>query len=246
MTKVLVSPVGLYKNRVLKGIKHLKPDWIFLLVAKGEEGNSWTEWTNKHAKEIMEKISFFYDKQIQLVPCDFEDYRTFFSDLNNIIAEIIPKNTDSPEIWIDLTSVPEIPEVAILALAAVHRNIRLFYTRAKSPLDPNEYPAEVIDDPGGDMLELPTVRSAQITDLKTSKQGEILVMALKNGGCVEGLSTILDAIDWEREKKNYMKLGRILDDLKKYGMISVEKTNREKKVKLTLWGEMIAACLSQS
>ena len=96
------------------------------------------------------------------------------------------------------------------------------------------------------MLELPTIRSVQLMDLKKGKDGEILITALKAGGCIEGLSTILDAIGWEKEKKNYMKLGRILDGLEKFGMISVEKTNREKRVKLTLWGEMIAACLSRS
>jgi len=252
LTKVLISPVGLYKNRVIKGIKWIRPDWVFLLVAKDEkskkgrqDGKSWGDWTMEHANEIQQKISFFYEDHIRMVSCDFEDYKSFFNQLNDLVANTIPNLVTSPEIWLDLTSVPEIPEVAILALATIHENISLFYTRARAPLRPSEYPEKVITDDGGDHLILPTVRSVRLADLKKSKHGDILRATAKAGGSVDGLNTLLDMIGLAKEKKHYMRLGRILDELERYGMIVMEKVNREKRIKLTLWGEMIASCLNQ-
>ncbi|MGD0029189.1 MAG: DUF6293 family protein [Candidatus Bathyarchaeia archaeon] len=243
MTRVLVSPVGIYKNRVLKGVKWLKPEWIYLLVAKGEKGNVWVECTERNAKEITEKIGFFYEKQIKVLPCNFENYRDFFEDLDSAIADV-SKNVSSPEIWIDLTSVPEIPEISILAMATIHKNIKLFYTKAKKPLEPEQYPKNVVTDEGGDSIELPTIRSIPVEDLRESNAADILLTVSKASGTLDGLSNLLDELKMSREKKNYMKLGRILDGLEKYGMIVVEKINREKRIRLTIWGEMIAACLA--
>lgn len=249
MTKVLVSPVGLYKNRVLKGIKWLRPDWIFLLVNKGQEDDPWVTATNNYGKKILDKISFFYGERAQIVPCDYTSHESFFYDMNNLVIETIPKVTKPSEIWIDLTSVPEIQEVAILFLAAIHRNVRMFYTKAKKPLRPRDYPEEVVDDEGGDTVELPVIRSLEYNEIVKGKHKDVLrevVKAKKKGQeGIKGLSVLLERIGWSKEKKYYMRLGRILDDLERYGMIIVERIDREKLVRPTMGGEMFAISLSR-
>ena len=247
MSKVLVSPVGIYRDRVLKGIKWLRPDWIFLVVNKGrEEEDSWVKVTNGYAEEIKDKISFFYGEHAKIVPCDYKNHESFFRDLNELVTRTIPQFIKSSEIWIDLTSVPEIQEVAILFLAAIHKNIRLLYTSPDKLPTPSDYP-KAEKDQGGKTFELPVIRSMSFDEIAKGKHGEVLVELAKEKKKgkegIEGLSTLLERIGFTKEKKDYMKLGRILDDLKKCGMVLVERRNREKLVKLTMGGEMLASSL---
>ncbi len=250
MTKVLVSPVGLYRDRVLKGIKWLRPDWIFLLVNKGKEADPWVTKTNEYGRQILEKIKFFYEERVQIVPCDYTNHETFFCDVNDLVIETIQKKLKKPsEIWIDLTSVPEIQEVAVLFLAAIHRNIRTFYTKAKEPLKPDDYPKDVVVDKGGDTVELPVVRSVDYGEIVKGKHRDLLievVKARKKGQeGVKGLSVLLERIGWSKEKKYYMRLGRILEELERYGMVIVERIDREKLVRPTMGGEMFAISLKR-
>lgn len=243
----MVSPVGIYRDRVLKGIKWLRPAWIFLVVNSGsEEEDPWIRATNEYAEEIKAKISFFYGENSRIVPCDYKNHESFFRDLNELVIRIIPQIIKPSEIWIDLTSVPEIQEVALLFLAAIHKNVHVFYTTPDRLPTPSDYP-EAERDPGGKTFELPVIKSMSFDEIAKGKHGEVLIELAKERKKgkegIEGFSTLLKRIGFTKEKKDYMKLGRIIDDLKKCGMVLVERRNREKLVKLTMGGEMLSSSL---
>lgn len=250
MTKVLVSPVGLYKSRVIKGIKWLHPEWIFLLVNKGKENDPWVSVTRSFADEILAQIKFFYEERARIVLCNYESHQSFFQDIMTLVAETIPSKVGNhTEIWIDITSVPEIQEVAIMILAALCKNVKLLYTGARKPLLPDEYPERVRTDSGGVTFEMPIVRSVPLEDIEDTKIEEVLVAIretfVKDKEGVKGFAALLKRINWSTEKVNYMRLGRIVDDLKKYGLVEVNRINREKRIKLTLGGEMLSHYLYQ-
>ena len=250
MTKVLVSPVGLYKNRVLKGIKWLHPQWIFLVVNKGKENDPWVKVTQGFADEILARIKFFYEERAEIVPCDYTDHQSFFQNVMTLVAETIPRKVgDNAEIWIDITSVPEIQEVATLILAALRKNVKILYTTAKKPLLPTEYPDRVKEDLGGVTFEMPVVRSVPLEEIEGTKIEEVLVAireaSIKDKEGIKGFAALLKKINWSTEKVHYMRLGRIIEDLDKYGLVEVRRINRQKQIKLTLGGEMLSHHLSQ-
>ena len=95
--KILITPIGGYLGRILKGIASIKPDEIYFCVQKRtktktpeekEVIDKWVRATRKYVKDIIKKIRVFYeDEKIKIIELNIYDYLSIFEELLRIILK---------------------------------------------------------------------------------------------------------------------------------------------------------------
>ena len=144
--KILITPVGIYIGRVMKGIATLKPDFIYLCVQKSVKEaesdykktlyNKWMSTTKKLAGDIIQKIKVFYkEDKIKILELDIrtDDYLSLYKDLLQLILSFKPDT----EVFIDTTSTTYPFRIACITLSIFLKNVQVLYTPAKKPLMPD-------------------------------------------------------------------------------------------------------------
>lgn len=244
MKTILITPVGLYIGRVLRGIRIFKPEMIYLLLAKEDEKHpEWHMKTKTNVDFIEKQIAFFYEGRIKRLSVNFEDFIDVFTEINKLIEEETRKTKEETKFLIDITSTPVLPRVALINVAAIHRNVEVYYTPPRDR-SPSHYALDIIEkDEGEASVVIPIIRSKTLDELK---EKEIYLKILKQlSTCPEkkvpSLAKILEILGKEKtKKKDYMLLGRVLADLEDMGLVTATHIGKNKEVRLTILGEALA------
>ena len=253
--KILITPIGIYIGRVMKGIATIKPDLIYLCVQKPIEEienesrkilyNKWTKVTKKYAKKIIDKINVFYERnKIKILELDIrtDDYLSIYKDLLKLILSFKPED----EVYIDTTSTTYPFKIACTTLAIFLKNVRIIYTPAKKPMPPEEYKREVIIDEGTTPVIIPSPK-LDFTELQTGILKDILVkINTRFKGETPSVTDLLLELGLENNKGNMIKISKLLNKLQRYGCLFTIKEGRVKKVKLTMIGSSISEVLKTS
>ena len=185
--RYLIAPIGIYLGRVKTGIIRKSPDEIYLIAQKSP-----SKWSldDPDYKQIVERDLLSGDflhakdrdgKVHKETVESTTDYDSCFKKLFKLISAI-NQNDRNPEIFIDITSAPEMFHAAAIAVAECFRNTAAFYTeRGKAVLedttpDSGIYSDEERLDEGGKISELiyPRIDVRDIT-AKESSRRKILV-----------------------------------------------------------------------
>jgi len=247
LEKILIAPVGLYLGRVLTGIKTFKPDKIYLLTMKKDK--DWERVTAENAKKIKEKIGFLYEEKIVTYSIDFTSFAEIFKTVHGIIQEETKGKAEKPQFLIDVTSTTRFFQFAIANVAAVHHNVSCFYTPPSNPLQPAKYALGIIDvDHGKEPILMPVIKSMDYSRFSESRIVKDILMKLnmQKDKSVKSIATLLELIGRDPTKKrDYMLIGRKLNELEKYGYVLIKPHGKkEKEIKLTIVGEALAGTLT--
>jgi predicted RND superfamily exporter protein len=241
---ILITPVGLYVGRVLRGIRTCKPDMIYLVLAKEDEKHpEWYKKTKENVDFIEKQIAFFYEDRIKKLSVNFENFIDVFIEINNLIEEETRNTKNEIRFLIDITSTPVLPRVALINVAAIHRNAEVYYTPPGERF-PNQYPLNIVEkDEGEASIVIPIIRSKTLDELK---EKDIYWKILKQlaespDKKVPSLAKLLELLGKEKtRKKDYMLLGRVLRDLEDMGLVTVKHLGKQKEVQITILGEAMA------
>ena len=250
--KVLITPIGIYIGRVMKGIATIKPDLIYLCVqkpvkeAKTEyKKNLYIKWMNttkRLAQDVIRKIKVFYSEdKIKILELDIrtDDYLSIYRDLLQLILSF-PKDT---EVYIDTTSTTYPFRIACTTLSIFLKNVQVIYTPAKRPLPPDEYKKEVIQDEGTEPIIIPSPK-IDFTELQTGILKDILVTINKRfNGTAPSVTDLMLELGMQTNKGNMIKMSKLLNKLQRYGCLSTIKEGRVKKIKLTMIGSSVSEVL---
>jgi len=249
--KILITPVGIYIGRVIRGIATIKPDKIYLCVQrqpkkeelklpKSERHVKWMNTTRNHAKKIIKKLDIMYGKEnIKITEIYIDDYLTIFKDLLQLVLSF-PKNT---EVYIDTTSTTYPFRVATVTLSIFLPNVKLIYTPASKPPHPEDYSKQRIIDKGLPPRVIPSPK-IDFTELQTGILKDILVkINTKFGGKVPSVTDLLSELGLENEKGNMIKMSKHLKKLESYGCLTTVKEGRMKRIQLTMIGSSISEVL---
>jgi hypothetical protein len=233
---VLVAPVGVYVGRVLSSIARFKPEQIYLLVTKAtdtEYTGVWRKTTKKFAKEVMNKIGLFYDKEsIIVVDMDLGDFDGCFS----FLLELASRNED---LLIDITSSRKAFEIAAITTGILFGNVSCVYIPPKNPLVPEDYPKKIINDKGVEPISIFTPK-IDFKELSSGILNDILKTISALGGESETFVRIMRKMGWEETRSNVIRFSKFLNRLEKYGCVRTERFGRKKKVELTPLGKVIS------
>lgn len=247
--KVLISPVGIYIGRVMKGIATVKPDIIYLCVQKPKKVEdeykkklfeSWTSTTKKYAKKITKKLDVIYEKdKIRTLEIDIDDYLSIFRDLLRLVLSFDP----TTEVYIDTTSTTYPFRMATTALCTFQKNIKFMYTPASKPKLPEQYEKEVRTDKGLTPRIIPSPK-IDFSELQTGILKDILVTINKRfEGKAPSVTDLLLELNMEDNKGNMIKMSKLLKKLERYGCVTTKKKGRSKEIKLTMIGSSISEVL---
>jgi len=248
--KILISPIGIYVNRVMKGIATVKPDIVYLCtmehvkeVKDGFQSKLYDKWeaiTEKYAKQIIKKLRVFYDgEKIQILQVNIDDYLSAFKDLFKLILSFDP-NT---EVFIDTTSTTHDFKIASITLSIYLKNVKCIYTPSFKPLFPEEYKKESIEDKGMTTKIISTPK-IDFSELQIGILKDILIaMKTRFNGEVPSVTDLLMQLDMSNDKGNMIKMTKLLKKLENYGCITTKKEGRIKKINLTLIGSSLSEVL---
>lgn len=254
MKRILIAPVGLYIWRVLRGIKEYRPDKIYLLLAKEDrERPEWHTKVKENTKLLEDQLGYTYKDRIEPIYVNFTDFKDVFKSINTIIQKHSDRSQeqDRPEFFIDITSTPLLPKIALISVAAIHSDVVVYYTPPKER-QPKEYRLDIVEkDEGQEPVSIPVMKSKTYEELQNKKLYKDILVSLKNckNHKVPSLTSLLDLVnlDTSTEKsryKNYMLLGRSLRSLESLGLVVVNYSGKkEKEVELTILGDSLAECL---
>lgn len=249
MVTILIAPVGLYVWRVLKGIKKFKPTFIYFILAKEKkEKPEWYKITSENLDFLKIQLGFPYEGFIETINVDFNDFNDVFVSVHKIIeSELLKSKNDPPKFLFDITSAPLLPRMAFVNLAAIHKNVDVYYTPAENKL-PVHYALDIVkEDKGLSPIKIPTVRSKTYDDIKENVLFQDILIAINSSknSRVKSYANLMELINMDKTKrKNYMYLGRLLKTLKDMGIVSIKSgEGREKEVELTLLGKAVARTL---
>ncbi len=254
--KVLISGMGMYIGRMIKGIKTIKPDIIYLCVQKPQKRkledyqkdsrNSWLRYSmwekamRGSAKKIAKKLESVYERgDIKIVEIDIDDYLASFEDLLKLVLSFEPDT----EIYLDAT-IPAFPyRAAVITLAILFKNVEFIYTPAATPSMPQHYSKEAVMDKGLASRIMPAPK-VDFSEIQTGILKDILIkINTRFGGKAPSVTDLVLELGMTNEKGNMIKMSKLLDKLERYGCIRTEKKGRLKKIKLTMIGSSIAGVL---
>jgi len=251
--KILVTPVGIYIGRVIRGIATIKPDKIYLCVQKSPKKEelklpasarhvNWMNTTRNHAKKIMKKLDIMYGKEnIKILEIDIDDYLSIFKDLLRLVLSF-GSNT---EVYIDTTSTTYPFRVATITLSIFLKNVKFIYTPASRPAYPEDYSKQKITDQGLPPRIIPSPK-IDFTELQTGILKDILVkINTRFNGKVPSVTDLLLELGMENDKGNMIKMTKHLKKLESYGCLSTVKEGRMKKIQLTMIGSSISEVLKK-
>jgi len=244
--KILITPIGGYLGRILKGIASIKPDEIYFCVQKRtktktpeekEVIDKWVKATRKYVKDIIKKIRVFYeDEKIKIIELNIYDYLSIFEELLRIIL----KYDRRTEIYLDSTSTTFHFRIAALTLSIFLRNVKLIYTPSERPKLPEDYTGHLMTDKGLEPIVVPVPR----LDISELQKGELrkilLVIHSRFKDRAPSITDIALEIGLPNTKGTMIKMSKLIDKLEKYGCVKTEKEGRIKKVTLTMIGKSLA------
>ncbi len=250
--KVLITPIGIYIGRVMKGIATIKPDLIYLCIQKPvKEAETeykknlyikWMNTTKKLAQDVIQKIKVFYpEDKIKILELDIrtDDYLSIYKDLLQLILSFKPDT----EVFIDTTSTTYPFRIACTTLSIFLKNVQVIYTPAKRPPPPEEYKREIIQDEGTEPIIIPSPK-IDFSELQTGILKDILVkINTRFDGAVPSVTDLMLELGMENNKGNMIKMSKLLNKLHRYGCLSTIKEGRVKKIKLTLIGSSVSEVL---
>ena len=249
--KILITPVGIYIGRVIRGIATIKPDKIYLCVQKSPKKEElklpasarhvkWMNTTKNHAKKIMKKLDIMYGKNnIKIIEIDINYYLSIFRDLLQLILSF-PRDT---EVYIDTTSTTYPFRVATITLSIFLQNVKFIYTPASEPGYPEDYSKQKVIDKGLPPRVIPSPK-IDFTELQTGILKDILVtINTKFGGKSPSVTDLLLKLGLENDKGNMIKMSKYLKKLESYGCLTTVKEGRMKKIQLTMIGSSISEVL---
>jgi len=248
--KILISPIGIYVNRVIKGIATIKPDVVYLCTMEhvkevqdsfhSELYKKWESVTEGYAKKIIKKLRVFYDdEKVHILQVNIDDYLSAFKDLLKLILSFEP-NT---EVFIDTTSTTHAFKTASITLSIYLKNVKCIYTPALKPLFPEEYKRESIGDEGLTTRIISTPK-IDFSELQTGMLKDILIaMNSRFNGKVPSVTDLLMDLGLPNDKGNMIKMTKLLKKLENYGCVTTKKEGRLKKVNLTVIGSSLSEVL---
>ncbi len=249
--KILVTPVGIYIGRVIRGIATIKPDKIYLCVQKSPKKEElklptsarhvkWMNTTRKHAKKIMKKLDIMYGKDnIKIIEIDIDDYLSIFKDLLQLILSFKPDT----EVYIDTTSTTYPFRVATITLSIFLKNVKFIYIPASKPPHPEDYSRQRVTDKGLPPRIIPAPK-IDFTELQSGILKDILVkINTKFSGKAPSVTDLLLELGLENDKGNMIKMSKYLKKLESYGCLTTVKEGRMKKIHLTMIGSSISEVL---
>jgi hypothetical protein len=248
--KILISPIGIYVNRVMKGIANIKPDVIYLCTMEHVKGvkdgfhselyGKWEAVTEKYAKKIMKNLKVFYDdEKIRILRVNIDDYLSAFKDLFKLILSFDP----STEVFIDTTSTTHDFKIASITLSIYLKNVKCIYTPAFKPLFPEEYKKDSIDDRGL-VTKIISTPKIDFSELQTGILKDILItMNSRFNGEVPSVTDLLMQLGIPNDKGNMIKMTKLLKKLENYGCVTTKKEGRIKKINLTVIGSSLSEIL---
>lgn len=242
--RYLITPIGLYVNRVKKSIVTLKPDQITLIINKEPQKNEkWRETTQKNCKTIKQDISAFYEEEeIKVKEITVGEYRKSLVGLWNEVHKT-RENVPDSRIWIDVTSAPKPFSIAAALVTTFFKNVILRYVPTKRGKDPDQYPEVIKSDPGNAPQEWYLPRTTELNTLEK----RLLVTLQEEGGKVKGSDQLLDPLGLEHSKSGKIKLGRLLSNVEKRRLIQQTRlSGREKIVELTEAGKALSDAFSSN
>ena len=217
MMKILISPIGIYVNRVIKGIAALKPDIVYLCTmehVKNVEDSfhsklyeKWEVITERYAKKIIKKLRVLYDdEKIHILRVNIDDYLSAFKDLLKLIMSFDSKT----EVFIDTTSTTHAFKIASVTLSIYLKNVKCIYTPALKPLFPEEYKKESIEDKGLDTKIISTPK-IDFSELQTGILKDILIkMNSRFNGEVLSVTDLLMELGMSNDKGNMIMITKLL------------------------------------
>jgi len=248
--KILITPIGAYVGRVMKGIATIKPDIIYLCIEKPAEKElsdyhrnlrkKWVNTTRAYSKNLIKKLSVLYGKEnIRNIEIDIEDYLSTFQELLKLSLSF----KSDTEIYIDTTSTTHPFRMASMNLSIFLKNVKIIYTPASRPKPPESYGKEIVKDPGMEPKIIPSPK-IDFSELQTGILKDILVtINSKFKGKAPSVTDLLLELGLTNEKGNMIKISKLLGKLERYGCIDTKKEGRIKTVNLTLIGSSISEVL---
>jgi predicted transcriptional regulator len=254
--KVIISGMGMYVGRIIKGVKTIKPDIVYLCVQKPQKRkledyqtdsriswlrySMWEKVMRTNAKKIAKKLESVYEKKdIRIVEIDIDDYLTAFEDLLKLVLSFKPDT----KIYIDAT-VPAFPyRAAAITLAILFKNVDFIYTPGSEPSRPTDYSKEAVMDKGLTSRIMPAPK-VDFSEIQTGVFKDILVkINTRFKGEAPSVTDLVLELGMTNEKGNMIKMSKLLDKLERYGCIKTKKEGRLKKVELTMIGSSISNVL---
>jgi predicted transcriptional regulator len=251
--RVLITPIGIYLGRVMKGIATIKPDLIYICTQKPVERelneyqkilyNKWIKVTRKFSKNIVKKLSILYgEKYIKTIEIDIDDYLSTFKGLLRLVSSF----DNTTEIYLDNTSTTYPFRVAALTLSIFFKNVKVVFTPASKPRMPEDYDRSRKEDKGLETRIIPTPK-IDFSEIQTGLLKDILVkISARFKGKAPSVTDLLLELGMTNEKGNMIKISKLLDKLERYGCITTKKEGRIKKVELTMIGTSIAEVLKST
>jgi len=246
--RLCIVPVGLYVWRVLKGIKTFRPDKVYLVKAREhEETPEWSEKIGKNTELVKQQLGYTYKDNIEELLVNFEDFKDVFLTVHILIdKETSKRKDDPPQFFIDITSTPLLTRMALVNIAAIHRNVGIYYTPSETKL-PTHYQLDIVEqDKGKDSILIPVIRSQTFDELRESHLSRNILtqLAKQPEKKVQSLADLLKLLGKDKNQKNYMLVGRLLSSLHDAGLITMRSYDkREKEVRLTFVGEALAEAI---
>lgn len=244
MPTIVIAPVGLYVGRVLRGITEFRPHFIYFLLADKEiETSEWFNETSENLISLQKKLGVTYEGHLHTVYVNFNDFNDVFVKIHKIIEDEKKKNPDDIEILLDITSTPLLPRMALVNLAAIHSNVSVYYTPAQNK-QPTHFELNIVkEDEGKTPISIPTVTSKTYEELIEKKiyQQILITLGSMPESKIESHAALMDLIGFNKDRADYMHLGRILKILTNMGLVQTKPgKGREREIKLTLFGIAIA------
>jgi hypothetical protein len=248
--KILITPIGAYLGRVMKGIATIKPDLIYICVQKPVEReiskyhkvmyDKWVKVTRKFSKVIIKKLSVLYgEEHIKVIEFDIDDYLSIFK----VLLQLILSFDRETEIYLDTTSTTYPFRVAALTLSIFFKNVKTFFTPASEPRMPEDFDKKRIEDKGLEPRIIPTPK-IDFSEIQTGILKDILVkINTRFKGRAPSVTDLLLELGLTNEKGNMIKMSKLLDKLERYGCITTKKEGRIKKIQLTMIGSSISEVL---
>ncbi|MEQ9715117.1 MAG: HFX_2341 family transcriptional regulator domain-containing protein [Candidatus Asgardarchaeia archaeon] len=254
MPIALVVPVGIYVQRVLKGILDkitLGISKIYLLVQSGED--EWARKTHENLRKILNMLGPLKSVTKPVEVKDFTDYTACFEILYNLVNHL-HSDKDVSEIFVDITSSTRIWTVAATSVASLFKNVKIYYVTKGEPPEKlsieQRYPEWAINDEGREIIEIvpPFSNIEEVLEDEIAKKILMLLYHHPNNQFISLRDLALKlgiAKGRERVKRSdKLKLRRKLYKLRNKGLIYIQQyTGRALIINLTLFGRTLAQVL---
>jgi len=251
----LIVPVGIYVQRVLRGILDKIPlgiSRIYLLTQSGSD--AWAQKTHENLDKLTKLLGPLKNVAQQIEVNDFTNYTSCFEVLYNLVNQL-HEQSDVSDIYVDITSSTRIWTVAATAVASLFENVKIYYvtkgdTAGEKLSIEERYPEWAINDPGKEIIEIVPPYSNIEEVLNDDIARRILMLlyhhpnnqfiSLRDLAYKLGLAKSRDPV--KRSEK--LKLRRKLYKLRNKGLIYIQQyTGRALILNLTLFGKTLAQVL---